>query len=139
MGRKVGPQWLGKLGLSSDVSGFFVQNAVGLGVAEVRGRVRAFVLLGFAHEDERPLHVHRRRDELKMAGVAREPQIADAAHPVPALHRGEGALDARADAGRPGVEEFLPGLERIAGVLDLPGDPIDEAATSRISRRAWLS
>ena len=29
---------------------------------------------------------------------------------------------------RPGVVELLPGLERIAGVLDLPGDFIDQAA-----------
>ena len=32
-------------------------------------------------------------DELQMASVARKPQIADTAHAVPALHRGEGALD----------------------------------------------
>jgi hypothetical protein len=46
-----------------------------------------------AHKHERPLQVHRHGDELQMAGVAGASQIADAAHSVPALHRGEGALD----------------------------------------------
>jgi hypothetical protein len=49
--------------------------------------------LGRAHKDKRPLHVHRHDDELEMAGVAGEPQVADAAHGVPALHRRRGALD----------------------------------------------
>ena len=30
---------------------------------------------------------------VKMIGVAGKSQITDAAHPIPALHRGEGALD----------------------------------------------
>ena len=50
-------------------------------------------LLSRAHKHERPPHIHRHRDELQMTGVAGKPPIADAAHPIPALHRGEGALD----------------------------------------------
>ena len=46
-----------------------------------------------AHQHERPFHVHRHGDELQMASVAPKPQIADTAHAVPALHRGEGALN----------------------------------------------
>jgi hypothetical protein len=46
-----------------------------------------------AHKHERSLHVHRHRDELQMTGVAGASQIADAAHSIPALYRGEGALD----------------------------------------------
>jgi hypothetical protein len=34
------------------------------------------------NKHERPFHVHRRRDELKVAGVAREPQIADERKPI---------------------------------------------------------
>jgi hypothetical protein len=49
--------------------------------------------LSRAHKQERPLHVHRHRDDLQMTGVAGESQIADAAHSIPALYRGEGALD----------------------------------------------
>ena len=46
-----------------------------------------------AHQHERPFHVHRHGDELQMASVAPKPEIADTAHAVPALHRGEGALN----------------------------------------------
>ena len=35
--------------------------------------------LSRAHQHERPLHVHRHGDELQMAGVARQPQVADTA------------------------------------------------------------
>jgi hypothetical protein len=38
-----------------------------------------------APKHERPLQVHRHGDELQMAGIAGEAQIADAAHPIPAL------------------------------------------------------
>jgi hypothetical protein len=54
--------------------------------------------------------------------------LADAAHSIPALHRCKSALDGLAHTPRPGVVELLPGLKRVAGVLDLPGDPIDQPA-----------
>src|SRR5271155_41760 len=65
-------------------------------------------------QDERPFHVHRHGDELEMAGVTGEAEIADPAHAVPALHCRGGAFDARANARGPGVAPFLPGLQRMA-------------------------
>jgi hypothetical protein len=53
------------------------------------------------HEHEDAFHVHGGDDKAKMAGVASEAAIADAAHAVPLLHRGVSALDAAADARGP--------------------------------------
>ena len=44
-----------------------------------------------APKHERPLHVHRHGDELRWQALRANPN-SDAAHPAPALHRGEGAL-----------------------------------------------
>src|SRR5277367_777413 len=62
-----------------------------------------------------------------MAGVAGEPAIADAAHAVPLLHRRVSALDAAADARRPGVEEPLPIFERMMGPA-APRHAVDQTA-----------
>jgi hypothetical protein len=87
------------------------------------------VRLGLVHERERRFHVHRRRDELKVTGVAREPQIADAAVPYQRFIVAKARSTPERMLAAQALMNLLPGLERIAGMLDLPGDPIDEAAT----------
>ncbi len=99
-------------------------------ILPLAGAERAF-RQALSHENEGALHVHGGCDELKMAGVAGEPAIADAAHAVPLLHRGVGAFDAAADALRPAVELALPGLERISLMLDLPEDAVADPATAQ--------
>ena len=79
------------------------------------------------HENPRPLHVHRHRDELKVAVVALQAAIADLRHPIPVLHRRIGALDPDAHAGRRLVEPFLPiglRLAALALIADLVVDPL---------------
>ena len=44
-------------------------------------------------EKPRPLHVHRHRDELKVAVVAIQAEIANLRHPIPVLHRRVRTLD----------------------------------------------
>jgi hypothetical protein len=52
-----------------------------------------------SHENEGAFRVHGGCDKLEMAGVAGQASIADAAHAIPLLHRGVGALDAGAVSG----------------------------------------
>ena len=59
-------------------------------------------------EKPRPLHVHRHRDELKVAVVAIQAEIANLRHPIPVLHRRVRTLDADANARRRLVEPDLP-------------------------------
>jgi hypothetical protein len=74
-------------------------------------------------EKPRPLHVHRHRDELKMAVVAIQAEIANLRHPIPVLHRRVRALDADANARRRLVEPYLPVDQRLVA-LGLVGDPV---------------
>jgi hypothetical protein len=74
-------------------------------------------------------HVHASNDEPEMAGVAGEPAIANAAHALPSLDRGGvSALDAAADARRPGIEQPLPGSVRMMGP-SAPRHAVDQSAT----------
>jgi hypothetical protein len=60
-----------------------------------------------------PFHVHGGDDESEMACLAGEPAIADESHAITALYPGVSALDAAANARRPGIEQPLPGVERM--------------------------
>jgi hypothetical protein len=64
---------------------------LGCGLAALAAGSLGFRSCG-RHEHKRPFHVHGGDDEPEMAGVAGEPAIADAAHAIPALHRGVSAL-----------------------------------------------
>ena len=81
-----------------------------------------------AHQHERPFHASspRRRN---CRWHALRANSGRGIHAIPALHSWRRrALRVALHASRPGVVELLPGLERIAGVLGLPGDSIDQAA-----------
>ena len=56
--------------------------------------------------------------------------IAHAAHGVSAPHRGVGPRDAGAEARRPDVAQFLPGLERMATSASM-GHAVDNATASQ--------
>jgi hypothetical protein len=53
------------------------------------------------YEHEGAFHVHGGDDKAKMAGIASEAAITDAAHAAPLLHPGMSALAAAADARGP--------------------------------------
>src|SRR5512132_337457 len=72
------------------------------------GRLRAS-----SGKRQRTLEVDGGAQQLQMAGVAAEPDVADAAEAVTALHDPEAALDGGPDRGDRLVEPALPRLQRL--------------------------
>src|SRR5207245_6945105 len=77
--------------------------------------------------NERPFGIHRAGDELQMAVIARQAEIANPGHAIPVLHRRVGPLDARAHTGGDLVHPLLP-IRLLLAPLGLVGDPVLDAS-----------